>query len=96
MITDAGIECAVVRKVGDGRPDVADMLKNEKIDLIINTTEGRQSIEDSAVIRRLALSKKVCYTTTMAAAEAICISIKEGASEDVRCLQELHARLPAW
>ncbi len=96
VITDAGIECAVVRKVGDGRPDVADMLKNEKIDLIINTTEGRQSIEDSAVIRRLALSKKVCYTTTMAAAEAICISIKEGASEDVRCLQELHARLPAW
>ncbi|MCP5182226.1 MAG: carbamoyl-phosphate synthase large subunit [Pseudomonadales bacterium] len=96
VISEEGLECAVIPKVGESRPDVSDMLKNEKIDLIINTTEGRQSIADSAVIRRLALSKKVCYTTTIAAAEAICIALKEGMSEDVHCLQELHARLPAW
>jgi len=96
VINESGIECAVIKKVGEGRPDVADLLKNEKIDLIINTTEGRQSIEASAVIRRLALAKKVCYTTTIAAGEAICIAIREGVSDDVRCLQELHARLPVW
>ena len=98
----AGVACELVNKVTEGRPDVADLLKNEGIDLIINTTEGRQSIADSAVIRRLALEKKVCYTTTLAGGEAFCIAIRQagldGAAKrlpgiKVRRLQDLHAAL---
>ncbi len=88
-----GIDCAVIKKVHHGRPDVSDMLKNEQIDLIINTTEGRQSIADSAVIRRLALQKKVCYTTTLAGGEAIAIAIRQGKGSTVHRLQDLHAAL---
>ena len=69
------------------------MLKNEQIDLIINTTEGRKSIAHSAVIRRLALQKKVCYTTTLTGGEAFCIAIRQGAGDQVRSLQELHSQL---
>ena len=90
----AGIESDTINKVGQGRPHVADMLKNEQIDLIVNTTEGHQSIRDSAVIRRLALQKKVCYTTTVAGGEAYCIAIRYGAEnrgETVRRLQDLYA-----
>jgi carbamoyl-phosphate synthase large subunit len=102
VLKAADIECEVVNKVTEGRPDVADMLKNEQIDLIVNTTEGRQSIADSAVIRRLALQNKVCYTTTLAGGEAFCIAIRHQRGEDgsgtggeitVRCLQDLHAQL---
>ena len=94
----AGVDCALINKVHEGRPDVADMLKNEQIDLIINTTEGRQSIADSAVIRRLALQNKVCYTTTLAGGEAIAIAIgygqgELGQSQAVRRLQDLHEAL---
>ena len=78
------------------RDSVADMLKNEQIDLIINTTEGHQSIRDSAVIRRLALQNKVCYTTTLTGGEAFCIAIRyarDHQGETVRRLQDLHAEM---
>ncbi|MDA1073849.1 MAG: carbamoyl-phosphate synthase large subunit [Proteobacteria bacterium] len=92
-LIQAGVATAIVNKVTEGRPDVSDMLKNEQIDLIVNTTEGRQSIADSALIRRLALQKKVCYTTTLAGGEAFCIAIKYEAEPHehiVRRLQDLH------
>ena len=99
-IREAGIPCAVVNKVTEGRPDVSDMLKNEQIDLIINTTEGRRSIADSAVIRRLALQNKVCYTTTLAGGEAFGIAIRHERGREraggcilVRRLQDVHAAL---
>ena len=70
--------------------DVSDMLKmNGEISLIVNTTEGRQSIAHSAVIRRLALQNKVCYTTTLTGGEAFCIAIRQGKGEQVRSLQDL-------
>ncbi|MYE50974.1 MAG: carbamoyl-phosphate synthase large subunit [Gammaproteobacteria bacterium] len=98
-IREAGIECDRVNKVTEARPDVSDMLKNERIDLIVNTTEGRQSIADSAVIRRLALERKVCYTTTMAGGQAFCIAIRQAreaaAGIKVRRLQDLHRALHA-
>jgi len=71
------------------------MLKNEQIDLIVNTTEGHQSIRDSAIIRRLALQNKVCYTTTLTGGEAFCIAIRYSREHDevkVRCLQDLYHR----
>ncbi len=93
-LREAGVECRVVNKVTEGRPDVTDMMKNEKIDLIVNTTEGRQSIADSSVIRKLALLHKVCYTTTLAGGEAFCMAMRHGVSDRVRRLQDLHGAAP--
>jgi carbamoyl-phosphate synthase large subunit len=93
VLREANVECSLIQKVNEGRPDVSDMLKNEQIDLIVNTTEGRQSIAHSAIIRRLALLKKVCYTTTLTGGEAVCIAIKEGIGERVTSLQNLHQAL---
>ncbi len=93
VLKAANVECSLIQKVNEGRPDVSDMLKNEQIDLIINTTEGRQSIAHSAIIRRLALLKKVCYTTTLTGGEAFGIAIREGIGERVTSLQDLHQNL---
>ena len=90
ILSEAGIEVELVNKVTEGRPDIVDLLKNAKIDLIVNTTEGRQAIADSAVIRRLALQNKVCYTTTLAGGDAFCIAIRFGRGNQVRALQDLH------
>jgi carbamoyl-phosphate synthase large subunit len=87
------LECEIINKVGEGRPDVSDMLKNEQIDLIVNTTEGRKSIEDSAMIRRLALQQKVYYSTTIAGAQAACVALSEDKQRSVLKLQEIHQAL---
>ncbi len=91
VLADAGVRVELVNKVTEGRPDIVDLLKNSKIDLIVNTTEGRQAIADSAVIRRLALQNKVCYTTTLEGGEAFCMAIRSGSGTEVRRLQDLHA-----
>ncbi len=93
VLIEAGLEVETVNKVTEGRPDIADLMKNAKIDLIVNTTEGRQAITDSALIRRLALQRKVCYTTTLAGGEAYGIAIRFGRGDTVRRLQDLHANL---
>ena len=93
VLEEAGIEADRVNKVTEGRPDISDMLKNRQVTLIVNTTEGRQSIADSAVIRRLALQFKVCYTTTLTGGEAFCAAIRYGRGASVRRLQDLHAGL---
>ncbi|MFT5549031.1 MAG: carbamoyl-phosphate synthase large subunit, partial [Candidatus Azotimanducaceae bacterium] len=64
MIQAAGIECKHVNKVKEGRPHIVDMIKNDEIALIVNTTEGRSAIGDSYAIRREALMHSVCYSTT--------------------------------
>ena len=89
----AGIQCAIVNKVLEGRPDIVDLIKNGEVGLIVNTTEGRQTIKDSYRIRREALYNKVTYTTTMAGAKAICMALRNQDSETVRSLRELHAEL---
>ena len=75
VIRDAGLETEVVNKVTEGRPDIADLLKDNPVDLIVNTTEGRAAIADSAVIRRLAVERRVCYTTTLSGGRAFCVAI---------------------
>ncbi len=59
------------KKVMEGRPHVVDSILNNEIDLVINTTEGTQSIKDSASIRQSALRNKIFCTTTMFGAFAI-------------------------
>ncbi len=89
-IADAGMDVQIVNKVIEGRPHVVDMLKNNQIDFIINTTEGKQAIADSFTIRLTALQQKVCYTTTMAGGRASIAAVRHGADISVHRLQDLH------
>jgi carbamoyl-phosphate synthase large subunit len=66
------------------------MIKNEEIDFIVNTTEGKQAIEDSAEIRYAALQNKVAYTTTISGAEALCMAMQKRGETGVSTLRELH------
>ena len=84
------IEVERVNKVREGRPHIVDAIKNGQVQLIINTTEGRQSIADSYSIRRNALQHKVYSTTTLAGGEAVCTALKFGPERAVRRLQDLH------
>ncbi|OUS28492.1 carbamoyl phosphate synthase large subunit [Gammaproteobacteria bacterium 45_16_T64] len=90
VLKDAGLEVATINKVKEGRPHVVDSIKNGEMDLIINTTEGTQAIADSYEIRREALQNKVCYTTTIAGADAICVAIMNNGEKRVRRLQDFH------
>ena len=87
----AGLEVEIINKVTEGRPHIVDMIKNGKIQLIINTTEGRQAIADSSTIRRSALQHKVYYNTTLAGGEASSMALAMQADTVVRRLQSLHA-----
>ena len=89
-IRAAGLECAQVNKVKEGRPHIVDMIKNDEISLIVNTTEGRSAIADSYTIRREALMHAVCYTTTLSAGRAMCQAMAHRRVERVYCLQSLH------
>jgi carbamoyl-phosphate synthase large subunit len=83
-----GIDCTKVNKVYEGRPNIVDRLKNGDIDLVINTTEGTQSINDSREIRSVALFDKIPYFTTAAAAHAATLAI-EAQSEDALTVHAL-------
>ncbi|WP_148252532.1 carbamoyl-phosphate synthase large subunit [Aidingimonas lacisalsi] len=87
----AGLPVEAVNKVYEGRPHIVDLLKNDEVAYIVNTTEGRQAISDSSVIRRTALARKVPYATTLAGARAVCMALEYGKEISVRRLQELHA-----
>jgi carbamoyl-phosphate synthase large subunit len=89
---DAGLDCLRINKVREGQPHVVDMIKNDAIHLIINTTEGKKAIADSYSIRRSALQHKVFYTTTIAAANAALQALQQPPGQQIHSLQELHGR----
>ncbi|GAB3285799.1 carbamoyl-phosphate synthase large subunit [Parahaliea aestuarii] len=89
----AGLTVRRVNKVLEGRPHILDMIKNDEADFIVNTTEGRRAITDSAPIRASAEAHRVFYTTTLAAAEAVCMALKQESDKSVRRLQDLHASI---
>jgi len=89
-LNDAGIPAQHINKFQEGRPHIIDALKNNEIDLIVNTTEGTKAIADSAAIRYTAQQHKVFYTTTLAAGFAVCEALKFGDERTVRRLQDLH------
>jgi carbamoyl-phosphate synthase large subunit len=95
MITQAGLKVDVVNKVAEGRPHIVDMIKNDEVTLVLNTTEGKQAIKDSASIRRSAENHSVYYTTTLSGGEAICLALqaRQQQGQQVRRLQDLHLRL---
>jgi carbamoyl-phosphate synthase large subunit len=90
VLEEAGIACRRANKVREGRPHIVDMIKNEQIDLIINTTEGKQAIRESNSIRREAVHRRVTYYTTLAAALATCEALDHLDEVEVNRLRDLH------
>ncbi len=77
------IPCGPANKVYEGRPDITDLMKDEKIHLVMNTTEGAQAVEDSKSIRSIALYDKIPYYTTAAGSHAAALAIKAQAEGDL-------------
>ncbi|MEM5475360.1 carbamoyl-phosphate synthase large subunit [Pacificibacter sp. AS14] len=90
FLTEKGVASTIVNKVYEGRPNIVDMLKNDDIALVLNTTEGTQAVEDSREIRKVALYDKIPYFTTAAGAHAAAMAMKSrGEGEiEVESLQE--------
>ena len=88
-LNSKNIICERVNKVIEGRTHIVDMIKNNEIDLIINTTQTKQAIKDSYLIRREALQYKVCYTTTIAGANALAGAISYSKNLNVYKLQDI-------
>jgi len=93
FISKIDLPVTIVKKVAEGRPHIVDMMKNGEIQLVVNTTEGRQSILDSASIRRTALEEKIYCTTTLEGGRALCSVLRNKESWNVERLQDLHAKL---
>jgi carbamoyl-phosphate synthase large subunit len=89
-LREAGVSCRRVNKVREGRPHIVDMIKNDEIDLIVNTTEGKQAIRESNSIRREAVHRRVTYYTTLAAGLATCEALDHLDEVEVNRLQDLH------
>ncbi|HWM69884.1 MAG TPA: carbamoyl-phosphate synthase large subunit [Steroidobacteraceae bacterium] len=89
-LREAGIACRRVNKVREGRPHIVDMIKNDEIDLIVNTTEGKQAVRESNSIRREAVHRRVTYYTTLAAGLATCEALDHVDDVEVNRLQDLH------
>ena len=77
------VPCDVVNKVYEGRPNIVDMMKDGEIQLVMNTTEGAQAVEDSKDIRSVALYDKIPYFTTAAGSHAAALAIKAQTEGDV-------------
>ena len=77
-LKDQSFNVRIINKVLDGRPHIVDAILNKEIDMIINTTEGRQSIKDSFSIRRSALEHSIYLTTTISGGFAIVESLEKG------------------
>jgi len=93
FISKIDLPVTIVKKVAEGRPHIVDMMKNGDVQLVVNTTEGRQSILDSASIRRTALEEKIYCTTTLEGGRALCSIIRNKENWNVDRLQDLHAKL---
>ncbi|RTE87481.1 MULTISPECIES: carbamoyl-phosphate synthase large subunit [Gammaproteobacteria] len=92
-LKEAGIQCSVVNKLQEGRPNIVDAIKNGEYSYIVNTVEGRQAITDSVYIRREALLNNVVYTITLNAGFA---TVKAHTVDDrarVSSVQDLHKRV---
>jgi len=88
-----GIDSEPIKKVGYGRPDIVDEIKNKKIQLVINTPSGKESKEDDSYIRKAAIKYNVSYITTTSAALAAARGIADRRKGEarVKSLQAYHA-----
>jgi carbamoyl-phosphate synthase large subunit len=90
-LNEAGVNCRRINKVREGRPHIVDMIKNDEVDLIVNTTEGKQAVRESNSIRREAVQRRVTYYTTLAAGLATCDALDHIDEVEVNRLQDLHS-----
>ena len=88
----AGVPCEAVFKVNEGRPNIVDLVKTGKINLVINTPLGRESFYDEKSIRRAAIRYNIPCITTLSAAHAAVRGIHAliEMEREVNCLQDLH------
>ncbi|HWM30017.1 MAG TPA: carbamoyl-phosphate synthase large subunit [Woeseiaceae bacterium] len=94
-LAKAGVPCRRANKVREGRPHIVDMIKNDEISLIVNTTEGKRAIYESRSIRAEAVRRNVTYYTTIGAAIATCKALEHLDDSDVNRLQDLHKEVAA-
>jgi carbamoyl-phosphate synthase large subunit len=92
VLADSEVEAQEVFKVNEGRPNIVDLVKTAKIDLIINTPLGRESFYDEKSIRRAAIRYNIPCITTLAAAHAAARGIQALLQQgtEVAALQDLH------
>lgn len=96
LINEAGIPAERVNKLQEGRPNILDLITNGKIDLIVNSPVGKDSIHDDSYLRKSAIKAKIPYMTTIAAAKATAKGIhnvKKYGQDEVKSLQELHSEI---
>ncbi len=82
FLREQGLDVEYVRKVHEGRPHIVDTMKNGDVALVFNTTSGKQSLKDSFSLRRTALTQRIPYFTTAAAASACVAAIKALRDQD--------------
>jgi carbamoyl-phosphate synthase large subunit len=89
FLAERGVAADRILKASEGRPNVVDAIKNGRVQLVFNTTEGAQALADSKSLRRAALLHKVPYYTTLSGAVAAAQGIKAylGGDLEVRALQ---------
>ncbi len=93
LIKEAGIPVERVNKLYEGRPNIADMITNGNIQLIVNTPAGKEAVTDDSYLRKSAIKHKVPYITTLAAAKATAEGIhyvRSHEESELKSLQELH------
>ncbi|MDD2680070.1 MAG: carbamoyl-phosphate synthase large subunit, partial [Candidatus Omnitrophica bacterium] len=95
FLKEKGVEAVLVKKLHEGRPNIADAIKSREINLIINTPVGRMSVYDDSYIRMLAIQHKVPYVTTLSAARATVdgIDAVKKRQTEPKSLQEYHILL---
>lgn len=95
FLANHGIASDLVNKVSEGRPHVVDRIKNQEIQLVINTSLGASPSRDSYKIRRTTLDYRIPYATTIAGAKAIAAAIEAMLQKklQVRSIQEYHTRI---
>ena len=96
LITEAGIEATLVKKLYEGRPNILDLITNGEIDLIVNSPIGKDSVHDDSYLRKAAIKAKIPYMTTIAAAKATAkgiLYVREHGNGEIKSLQEIHAMI---
>ncbi|MBQ7402366.1 MAG: carbamoyl-phosphate synthase large subunit [Lentisphaeria bacterium] len=92
-LTENGIENTMINKIGEGRPDVSDLIKNHTINLIINTPKDKTEKRDDSYIRMMAIQYKIPFMTTIAAAKASISGIEAARKQAIppKSLQDYHS-----
>ena len=95
FLAEHGIDSKPINKLGYGRPDIVDAIKNKEIKLIVNTPSGKESKDDDSYIRKAAINHKVTSITTTAAATAAARGIAKRRKKQavVKSLQDYHAEI---